>query len=271
MKGPIDEKVEKKEKKEEKPKNEAKPGVFDESKLTGSAEFKDLPPDEQEAVLNIFRTIAENNSVQAEKLTKAFEVASQYANPIFKQKLRLAKDELQRGFVEITKEKEFKEKQARKRLEDLRMDVATKKNLLTLEEMSDLKEIERAYTETLTDTRQDLAASGLGSSSRRVEKERLLEETTGDLRESTRRRFGSQIEDIQTGLVREERDTTDEIQRLTEVARSGKIDLFRRGEELLGTGNLPALEGLSGLGDVVGTLEQDRMEDTISGVKNLLF
>jgi hypothetical protein len=238
--------------------------------LTKAQYYKDLPPDQQEAVRAIFEAIANNDQEMANRLTNAFEASSKLATPYFKQQLRLAKDELERGFVEISKEKEFKERQAKKRLLDLQQDVVSQKDYLSLEETAQLKDIERQYTQEVKSVRQDMAASGMTSSSVRAETEDILNQTTGEMRESTRRRFGFKKNELDTAFTREERDVQDEVNRLTEVAKSSQLDLFRKAESTIGTGNLPNL-GLTPLGGIYGDIPENQTRDIISGVNNLIF
>ena len=161
--------AEKEEKIKEKLQEAGEEYEYDAGELESSQEFQDLPEDEQEVVRNVFKAIAENNKVAADQLVAAFEAATSYANPYFKQKLRLAKDELERGFVAIDQEQEFKLERMNKRLADLKEDVAAKREFLTLEEAADLKEIERTYMQEQQTLRQNLAATGMSSSTRRVD------------------------------------------------------------------------------------------------------
>lgn len=240
--------------------------------LTASAEFQGLPEDQQELVKQVYQVIAENDIDNAQRLAAAFETATKISDPFFKQQIRIAKDAIERGFVSIDQEEEFREQQLTNQLKDLREDVATKKEFLGLEEQAALRGLEREFESTLKTTRQNLAASGFSSSSRRAETEEILNETTGDLRESTKRRFGAQVSDLATSLGRGERDIQSEVQRLTELTKSKKLDLFRQAEETLGTKNLPSLNTTADpLGSIVGEIPQAQTRDIISGATSLIF
>lgn len=240
--------------------------------LTASEEFKSLPEDQQDLVKQVYQVIAENDIDNAQRLAAAFETATKISDPFFKQQIRIAKDAIERGFVSIDQEDEFREQQLTNQLKDLREDVATKKEFLGLEEQAALRGLEREFESTLKNTRQDLAARGMSSSSRRAETEQILNETTGDLRESTKRRFGAQVSDLATSLDRGERDIQSEVQRLTELTKEKKLDLFRQAEETLGTKNLPSLNTTaSPLGDIVGELPSAQTRDIIQGATSLIF
>lgn len=242
--------------------------------LADSFEFQSLPEDQQELVRNVFQVIAENDIDNAERLAAAFETAEKVSDPFFKQQIRVARDAIERGFVSIDQEEQYKEKQLTKNLEDLKQDLETRKEFIGLEEQAALRGIEREYETTLKSTRQNLAARGMSSSSAREETEQLINETTGDLRESTKRKFGAQMtEALRTG-DRAERDTQSEIERLRELTTGKKMELFRGAEETLGTaglGDLNINQNLDPLGNLVGDIPQAQAKDIISGATQLIF
>lgn len=240
--------------------------------LLSAEEFKSLPKDQQEVVKAVYMAIGENNTESASRLVSAFQAAEKLADPYFKQQIRLASDAVERGFVQVDQELQFEEMQSARRLKDLQDDIATRGEYLGLEEQNALKGIEREYKQTLDTTRQNLAATGRSSSSVRAETEQLINESTGDLRESTKRSFGQQKKEIQDKLTRGQRDTQAEIQRLRDVAKQNKTGLFRKAEEQLGTSGLPRLNfDVTPLGNVTGSIYEDKQNDIIGAVKNLMF
>lgn len=248
--------------------------TIDDSVLRGSDEFKSLSADQQEAVLSVYQAIAANNEESAQKLAAAFKTAAGISDPFFKQELRLASDALERGFVAIDQEEEYKVKQLRQNQIDLEQDLQTQKDYLSFEEQSALKQIERQYGEDLKKVRQNAAATGKTFSSERADTEMLVEEATGDLRESTTRRFGAQQQELARTSERSARDTQTELDRLAELTQQKRVDLFREGEAQVGTKNLPTLsgtEGIASLGDIVGDIPQRQTADIISGAQNLIF
>lgn len=257
---------------ETKSEKETVKGSLSLDQLLNDQEFKGLPSDQQEVVKAVYMAIGENNAESAGKLVAAFRAAEKLADPYFKQQIRLASDAVERGFVQVDKELEFEEMQASRRLKDLQDDIATRSEYLSLEEQNALKGIEREYKQTIDTTRQNLAATGRSSSSVRAETEQLIDESTGDLRESTKRSFGQQKLDANNQLVRGQRDIQSEVQRLKEVAKQNKTGLFRKAEEELGTSGLPKLNfDVNPLGGMVGSIYEDKQNDIIGAVKNLVF
>lgn len=247
---------------------------YDTSVLTASDEFKTLNADDQEAVLAVFDAIASNDQVKAKRLAEAFKVSSKLNDVYFGQKFRLAADEIERGYVEIDKEAEFKATQAENRLADIRKDYASKKDFMSLEEASTLKDIEREYTGNLETLQTGLAEAGFTSSSRRVQKEKILDEATGSLRESKQRGFAYERGTLDETLGRSERDTQQELNRLAEITKAGKLDFLRKAEARLGSKGLQEIGLPSGtplIGGVYGELPEEKLQNTISSMQGLVF
>lgn len=247
---------------------------YDTSVLTSSDEFKTLNADDQEAVLAVFDAIASNDQVKAKRLAEAFKVSSKLNDVYFGQKFRLAADEIERGYVEIDKEAEFKAAQAENRLADIRKDYASKKDFMSLEEASTLKDIEREYTGNLETLQTGLAEAGFTSSSRRVQKEKILDEATGSLRESKQRGFAYERGTLDETLGRSERDTQQELNRLAEITKAGKLDFLRKAESRIGSKGLQEIGLPSGtplIGGVYGELPEEKLQNTISSMQGLVF
>lgn len=247
----------------------------DDSELRNSDEFKALGKDDQEAVLAVFNAIANNDAAQANRLAGAFKAATKLNDPFFNEQLRLATDAIERGYVAIDEEEDYKEMQLKRRRDDVRADYEKRKEFLTLEQASDLRAIERQYTTELDDTRQNLAATGKTSSSQRVQKESLLEESFGDLRSSTNRKFAFEIDAETENVARTDRDIQSELARLSELTKAGKLDFLRKAEERVGSKNLGRLAGLDpnykALGDVYGEIPRNKLEDTLSAATSFVF
>lgn len=248
-------------------------GGYDETELKNSESFKQLDEDRRQAVLAVFQAIASNDTERANQIMSAFEASTAVSDPFFKQELRLAKDAIERGFVAIDKEEEFRTKQLQRNLADVKQDLITRKDQLSFEEQSALKDIERQYTNTIKETRQNLASTGKTFSSERDLTEQMIEESTGQMRESTKRQFGLQNLELQRTGERTERDTQSEIERLAEVTKQNRLDFLRSGEAKIGTKNISSIYkgGLKPIGDIVGDIPQRQFEDVLRGTQNLIF
>lgn len=247
---------------------------IDDSILRNSDEFKALSEDQQQAVLSVYQAIAENNRDQAERIAAAFKTAAGISDPFFKQELRMAVDALERGFVSIDQEEEYQVRQLQQRQQDLEQDIQTQRDQLSFEEQAALRQINRQYQQDIKNVRQSMSVRGKTFSSERAETEGLVEEATGDLRESTTRRFGLEELKLDRTSQRSARDTQQELARLSELTKQKRLDLFREGESQVGTKNLPQLSGTEGidpLGDIVGDIPQRQIADITAGAQNLIF
>lgn len=258
---------------EEEKKDTTPEGAYDEKELRESENFKKLDEDRKAAVLAVFQAIAANDTEKASKIVAAFEASTAISDPFFKQELRLAKDAIERGFVAIDQEEQYKVKQLQRNLADVQQDITTKRDQLSFEEQSALKDIERQYTNTLKDTRQNLASTGKTFSSERDLTEQMIEESTGQMRESTARQFGLQNLELQRTGERTARDTQTELERLSELTKQNRLDFLRTGESRIGSQNIGGIYkgGLKPLGDIVGDIPQRQFEDVLSGTQNLIF
>ena len=156
-----------------------------------------LSDDDRAAVKELFNIVSSNDQDLANRFVEAFNTAAKISDPYFKQQARIFVDDIQRGFVSLEEDAAIREKQLRNRLTDLREDVAASRDFLTLEQQKELKDLERTSQIQLENTREDLASRGFTFSSRAAEAEKLLEETTGEMRESVNRKFGGQLAELQ--------------------------------------------------------------------------
>lgn len=247
----------------------------DDTELRNSEEFKLLSKDDQDAVLAVFNAVASNDAAQANRLASAFKAATKLNDPIFNEQLRLATDAIERGYVAIDEEADYKEMQLKRRRDDVRADYEKRKQFLTLEQASDLRSIERQYSTELEDTRQSLAATGKISSSQRVQKETMLEDTFGDLRSSTNRKFAYEMDAEDTNVARSDRDVQAELARLHELTKTGKVDFLRKAEEQVGSKNFSRLSRLDPnykpLGNIYGEIPRNKIEDTLKAATSFVF
>jgi len=247
-------------------------GPYDDTALRATDEFQRLSGEDQDAVLAVFEAVAGNDKTKASRLVDAFKAAAKINDPYFAQQLRLAVDAIERGYVTIDEESEFQELQLTSRLSDFREDFERKKDFMTLEQAATLKEIDREYEATLEVLREGLATTGFGSSSRKAKKVGLLDEATGDLRQSSNRRFEFERGSDDINLGRAERDTERELERLARVTEEGKLSFLRDAERNVGTANLPNLAGAPDpLGDIYGAIPEQKLQNTISTATSFVF
>ena len=106
----------------------------------------------------------------------------------------------------------------------------------------------------------------------RAKKEDILNETTGDLRESTGRKFAFDQSALSDGLNRTERDSAVEIARLQELTKANKLDFLRKAETQIGTDNMSQLNmNYNELGGVTGDIPQQNLKDNLAAATSFVF
>ena len=253
--------------------DEEKDTPYDDSGLLNSDEYKRLPKDQQEVLRTMLEVISGNDQKKAVRLIESFKAMQKINDPYFAQQLGLAIDGIKRGYVAIDKQAEFEELQMRTRLKDLKADYESKKSFMNLEQAQMMKDIQTGYEQNLETLQTGLAESGFTSSSRRVQKEGILNEATGDLRESKNRAFAYETNALDEVLGRSERDTANEVARLAELTKAGKLDFLRSAEKQIGSDALDDLnlDGAAPLGGIYGDINEKKLQDTISSMSSFVF
>jgi len=248
-------------------------GSYNSSDLKKTPEFRAMSKEDQEVALLIFGAIASGDEIQAKRFIEGFEAYAKMNDPYFASQLRMASDAIQRGYVAIDKEAEFAENQIIKRQDDLEQDYQSKKEFLSLEQASAMREVQRSYGQNLDNLQTNMAATGFTQSSRRAKKRGILDEATGDLRESKNRAFNYQQTQSDNSLARSTRDNASETARLKRVTEENKLDFLRTKEAKVGTANLPDLGGdaPAPLGDIYGSIPEQKLQNSISAAQSFIF
>ena len=237
--------------------------------LINSPEFLALPEDYQNAILSFFNYASSGNTEQLNRLKEGFEVAYKTSDAFFQQQIRLFTDEIERSFVNLEDQLAYGEAQLQKRLGDLQESVEANKDYLSFQQQQQLGQLARQYDLQLKDTRQQMAQSGFTQSTRRAEAEQILEETTGELKESTQRQFAYQTGLLERQLSQTQGDVQMETERLRELAQSGRLDLAAQAEKQLGTAGASGIpqiaqSGYTPTGGIVGEVEKKKYKDILN-------
>lgn len=228
-----------------------------------------LTADQQKIVKNVYDATLKGDADTASRLEAAMKAASQYSDPYFKAQIRLATDALKRGLGSQEGDLAFAERQKKAALDELRQNVSASKENLSVSHAQELKALERRYENDLLGTRQNLAAAGFASSSRRARTEGILAEENQGLVESAKKRFGYQVGNLDRNLQFAEQNTSDTINNLRRLASEGKLDLLRQAEQQVGSKNLSGYSEL--LGNIGGTIPRAQAQDQLSFASNFVF
>jgi len=162
-------------------------------------------------------------------------------------------------------------KQREDALKELKADIAASKDHLTFKARQELEMLARDHETKLEDARQNLAATGFTSSTRRQRTENLLDVNYGDAVESSNRSLAYQTNRLDRQAAGADQSTAAEIENLRRLASEGKLSLLRKAEEMTGSAALSGL-GYNGLvGDVGGSIPRQKVLDENQFANSFVF
>jgi len=228
--------------------------------------FKQLSPDEQKYLVNYYNVLALQDEENQKILVQALQDAKIDADPYFAEKIRMAQDELSRALG--TKAADFgsQKRDIELRIEEIKEDLITNKGRLSIDQQAELTRQQRKYEYHLEDLIETARHRGLTFSTKRaLAKSRLSTEQT-DIVESTKRAFQRKISDLQKEAGRGSVAAQNLLKDYERTYGEDVTSLVRTAEQKLGTTGLPALPSLPGvspLGGVVGSLEEEKQIDIL--------
>lgn len=217
--------------------------------------------DDQKKLIGLAYQASTATSAEARaKLNAALADAIKVVDPIMKEQIRLVQDELNRNVTSTSADSKSNIDQLNERIRQIKEDLAYNRENLSIDQQQELSQALAAHEEKLYQTQQSMAESGLAFSSPRARAEDLLKSEYQDMTESTTRKYNranrtndvTAARDVAT-LTRNAADLErNKGERLTTLARSA--------EEKVGSGNLPSVPGVTPLGNVTGTIEQNKQK-----------
>lgn len=230
-----------------------------------------LTADQRTAIQSIYGAVKEGDAAKAQQIGAAMTAASQYSDPYFKAQTRLATDALSRGLSSKSGDLAFAESQKMAALDDLRKKTSSSKDQLSFAHQQELTQLGRKYENDLNVTRENMAASGFASSSRRARAEQILGDQNTGLVESSNKTYGYQTGNLDRSLASADASTQAEIANLRRLTSEGKIDLLRGAEQTVGSKGLVDLGYGDLLGDVGGTIPAAKAKDQLAFAGNFVF
>lgn len=230
-----------------------------------------LSADQRAAIQAIFGAVQSNDADTATKIQAAMKAASEFSDPYFKAQIRLATDALNRGISGKEGDLAFAESEKKAALEELKANTAASKDQLSFEHAQELQNLARKYETDIATTQDNLAASGFTSSSKRARAEQILGEQNTGLVESSNKQYGYQTGALDRTLASGDASTQAALANLQRLTTEGKLDLFRQAEQEIGSANLPAVNGLTPVGGVGGTIPRQSALDQLQFASNFVF
>ena len=230
-----------------------------------------LAADQKAAIEAIFNAVQSNDADTASRLQEAMRAATEFSDPYFKAQIRLATDALSRGLSAKEGDLAFAESEKRAALEELRANTEASKGQLSFQHTQELQQLAQKYETDLSTVRDNMAASGFTSSTKRARAEQILGEQNTGLVESSNKQYGYQKGNLDRSLSATSVRTQAQIENLRRLAAEGKLNLFRSTEETVGSASLPTVGGLNPLGGVGGTIPRQQATDAFSSASSFVF
>lgn len=227
--------------------------------------------DQKQAIRAVYGAVSTNDEAKAKQITEAMAAAREFSDPFFKAQTRLVTDALTRGLAAREGDLAFNVDQKNRTLQALRDDIAASRDFLSFQNRQELEALRQKYEQDVDTTRDDMAATGFTTSSRRSKAEKLLSDNYGSAVESSNRQLAYQTSALDRRLASNEASTAAEVARLRQLASEGKIADLRTAEEKVGS---PAISGLGYtdiLGGVGGSIPRQQLTDANSFASAFVF
>lgn len=229
--------------------------------LKNDPSFAALTKDMKEIAVYNYEVQLANDRQKVEALGKALEMATEQADPYWKNILLLAQDEVLRGFEQAEGDYESSVLRQQRIMQNISEDLTSNRDFLTLEQQQELTTLSRNYQVNQEQLIEGAANVGLTfSTKRKIAEQRLSEETQGMV-ESTNRQYNKQLTDLQKSAERGTEEAQTAIEDLQRNIGDYRTNIGRSAEAYLGTGNLPSLPGYQPLGDITGEMYEEKVKD----------
>jgi len=229
-----------------------------------------LTPEQQQVVLTAYNALKSGDAARLADADKALSDAIKLADPYFKSQLRLAQDEIQRATASTSADAASQVGKLQTRVNQLNEDLTFNREQLTLEEQATLASQLRQYKQDLSNLQTQYTEAGLAFSSPRQEAERQLAEQQREVAESTRRQTMRSLRNVEVGTLRDVQEAGAQLADVTRKAGEQAVAISRAGEQKVGSAKLPEVPGVTPLGDVTGSIAEDRQNAILNLEQTLL-
>jgi len=236
--------------------------------------FAQLDPQSQAMIAYYQNILDTQDTARQDAFEKALELAGEDAEPFWKEKLSIIKDELSRAIGTLGADLASREKELTRRSKEIEEDLIYNKENLTVDESAELARTKRAYDQELEVIGDTMANRGLTSSTIRNRAESRLEESYVDVIESTGRKYARAQRAEGVGATRLQADITQQVADLQRGFAEAKTGAARGTEAYVGSEALGklglGLEGL-GLGGIKGGMAEEKATDVLQRSQALML
>lgn len=242
-------------------------GTVDITKPVAAAEFKTtdaykaLSPEVKDFVDIAYNLVEVGGEAEAKMFADAVAQAKSIADPYYKTQLTLANAEVLGSIAEKRGDYETKREVIQRARDELLADVGSNKEFLSLEQQAEISRLAKEYDTDLLTIADQAAEKGLtfatGARSRALAEERRTDQYS-DVVQSSRRQFNFRIKELELKAARGDVDAQKQLEALNQQKTFSLQQIGRAAEEVLGSANLPTVEGYTPVGGVAGKIEEEK-------------
>lgn len=234
--------------------------------------YKKLEPDNQTLIAYYWNVTNSQNEAKKTAFQDALKLAGESADPYWREKINIVKDETNRAFGSLVSDEASQEEDLSRRSKAIDEDLAYNKDYLTTEQQAELSRQKTTYDNQLATMRENMASRGLSSSSIKTQAQEQLDTANAGVIGSTQRAYDKQQRDLGVTAQRNVADITAQLQDLKRKLGENKATTARSAEKYLGSaeaGNIPGASSYL-LGNVTGTMGEDKGSDILTRANALL-
>jgi hypothetical protein len=226
-----------------------------------TAAYQALPQGIKDFVDIAYNLIEVGGEDEAKLFSNAITQAQAVADPYYKTQLTLAKAEVLGSIAEKNADFETKREIIQRARDELLADVGSNKEFLSLEQQAEISRTVKTYDEDLLSIADQAAEKGItfatGARSRALAEERRSAQFS-DVVQSSQRQYNFKIKELELKAARGDTDAQKQLSALSGQKTFAMQQIGRAAEEVLGTANLPAVEGYAPTGGVLGKIEEEK-------------
>jgi peptidoglycan hydrolase-like protein with peptidoglycan-binding domain len=231
--------------------------------------YKSLSQELKDFVDLSYNLVEVGGEDDARNFANAIDQAKAIAEPYFKAQLSLAKAEVLSNIAEKTSDYQTKAEVIQRTRDELLQDVSINKDQLTLEQQAELATAARGYDEDLLTIADQAAEKGItfatGYKSRNLAETRRGEQYK-DVIQSSQRTLNFKIKELELKAARGDVAAQKELAALQTTKSFDLQQIGRSAEEVLGSANMPTVEGYTPTRNVLGTLEEKKQKSMTSDI-----
>jgi hypothetical protein len=238
------------------------------SSLKGDADYDQLDTDNK-SLVDYFESILKSQDEQKKAaFQKALEIAGQQADPYWKQKINIFKDEFGRAIGIIDADLASHEKNLIAQKSEVERALTVGKEDLSIDEQAELAQEAKSLDGEILTTRDTMAARGLTSSTIRNQAEQKLNEASQYVVEGKKRTYDRNKRELEAKSAYNLAEIERQIADVRRAANEEKISTTRKAEGYLGSDALSGTQNL--MGGINGSIIEDKSADVLARARALV-